>query len=115
MSIGVCLRYRDPAREEFYWPYLTQSHLRDCLWPLAGSLGLWRVELLEVLSDYQSAETVRALLAELEVVVRHLDGTEEIRARYPNWEHVRNRTEELTGYLREVLTTWNDVAEVAFF
>ena len=115
MSIGVCVTYRDPWREEEYWPYLTQRHLTAYLWPLAAALGLERVELLEVVSDYQSADNVRALLAELETVYRHFVDPANANEPYPDREHVRDRTAELIQRLNQVLAEWPSVAEVSFF
>ena len=115
MSIGVCVTYRDPSREEEYWPYLTQRHLTDCLWPLASALGLERVELLEVLCVYQSADDLRELVEQLEVVSRHFTDPVNAKGRYPEWEHVCTRTAELIQRLKQVLAEWPDVAEVSFF
>ena len=115
MSIGLCVTYRDPSREEEYWPYLTQRHLVDCLWPLAAVHGWERLELLEVLSDYQHAENVRALLAELEAVCRYFGDPATANDRYPGWEHVQTRTSELIQRLQQVVAEWGDVQEVSFF
>ena len=115
MSIGLCVTYRDPSHEEEYWPYLTQPYLTECLWPLALSLGLERVELLEVLMDYDSAENVRELLNELHAVVGYLSGPAPEKEHYPRWEHVLNRTVELTLRLQQVLAEWSQIREVSFF
>jgi hypothetical protein len=115
VSIGICVRYHDSTCEEEYWPYLAQLHLNDCLWPLASILGLERVELLEVLGDYQCADNVRALLVELESVCRYFDDATTAKEQYPNWEHVHNRTTELIQRLQQVLADWTAVEEVSFF
>jgi hypothetical protein len=115
MSIGICVTYRDPSREEEYRPYLTQRHLRDCLWPLASVLGLERVELLEVLSDYQTADNVLALLTELETVCQFFTDPTTAKEQSPDWQHVRNRTFELVQLLHQLLAEWDAVQEVSFF
>jgi hypothetical protein len=107
--------YHDSSREEEYHPYLAQRHLVDYLWPLATALGLERVELLEVLSDYQTADNVRALLDELEVVYRFFEDPTTVKPPYPDWEHVQTRTAELIQRLQQVLAGWDNVQEVSFF
>jgi hypothetical protein len=115
VSIGICVKYRDKSREEAYRPDLAQRHLTDCLWPLESVHGLERVELLEVLSDYESADNVRALLVELKTVCRFFDDPASAKDRYPYWEHVQTRTAELVQYLHQLLAEWPDIEEVSFF
>ena len=115
MSIGVIVEYRTPGREERYWPYLTQRHLVDFIWPLAKSLGLERIEQFEVLTDYDRPENVRAVVTELITIYRYLEDPNSDKRAYPEWEHVMNRTAELIGILQNVLDEWADVKEVGFF
>jgi hypothetical protein len=116
MSIGLCVKYRDPAREEMYWPYLTQRHLTNFLWPLAASFGSWRVELLEVLGyGRDSAEEPGELREQFEAVCRFLAEPATAKEHYPHWEHVRDRTVALLQYLQQIQAEWDAVREVAFF
>lgn len=113
MSIGLNVRYR-PPREEEYWPYLTQRHLTEFLWPLAESLGLWRVELMEVISGYTVKTDVAELTEQIELVLRHLDDPA-TKVTYPSIEHVRERTCELAKRLRDCLTEWDRIEKIDFF
>lgn len=115
MSIGLNIVYRDPAREELYWPYLRRCHLRDCVWPLVKTSGLERVELLEVVCVYDSADALRELVGEWEVFLDRFDDPESIAVGYPDRGHVLDRTVELLGRLRGVLAEWPEVKEVVFF
>ena len=115
MSIGICVRYRDPAREEEYRPYLTQRHLTGCVWPLATAFGLERVELVEVVCVYRSADELRELLVQFEAVCLRLSDPTTASDRYLDAEHVLTRTSELIQHLRQALAEWTDIEEVSFF
>jgi hypothetical protein len=116
MSIGICVRYRDPAREEEYRPYLTQRHLTDFLCPLAASLGAWRIEFLEFFSSVDDpAEELGELCEQFEAVCRSFNDSASGAEQYPHREHVENRTIELVQHLRQILAEWVAVREVAFF
>ncbi len=113
MSIGLCVRYADPQRGEDYWPYLTQRHLRDALWPLARRLGLERIELLEAWSDYADQASVETLLTELRVVLTR--EAEPELATYAYRDHLLARTAELVARLERLLDTWVGVRSIDFF
>jgi hypothetical protein len=112
MSIGLNIRYRNS--EEVSWPYLTQRHLTGFLWPLARSLGLWRIELMEVLPSYKSEADAIEMTTDFEDIERYLNDPS-MDHRYADIEHVRNRTRELVDRLWEVLARWAEVEELDFF
>jgi len=112
MSIGLNVLFR--SGEQDYWPYLTQRHLTNFLWPLAGSLGLPRVELMEVLPSYRDADELGQLILELKAVQAAMERPKE-GDEYEAIEHVRDRTAELIERLTEVASRSAEVAEVSFF
>ena len=112
MSLDVCIKYKDPARPEYWHPFCFQSTLLKYWWPLAGKHGLQTLQRLECLFIEDRAEAEQ-LVRELRFVENLLKSPGRGGVPERAADYMLDRLAVLLPVFDHALAEWDHVKELS--
>ena len=112
MSLDVCIKYKDPSRPEYWYPFCPQSVLREQWWPLAEVHGLAQLQRLECLFIEDRAEAEQ-LVRELRFVENLLKTSDRGGVPEGTATHMLDRLAIVLPVMDAALADWDQVEELS--
>ena len=108
MAIDIVVKYRDPAREDGYFPFAFQRYARLYWWPIAERLGLEKLQQLELLSVRTDAG-VDELIGEICRVRDYVLDSKPQEIPPDHRAYLLERIEKVIPFLQAVRAEWDAV------
>ena len=108
MAIDLVIQYRDPTREDGYFPFTFQRYARLYWWPIAERLGLEKLQQLELL-DVRSEAEVDDLIDEIRRVSEYVSAATPDEIPPDHRAHLLERIEKVIPFLQAARAEWPNV------
>lgn len=108
MAIDLVVKYRNPNREDGYFPFAFQRYARLYWWPIAERLGLEKLQQLELLEVRSEAE-VDELIDEIRRVGEYVSAAKPEEIPEDHRAYLLERIEKVVPFLQAARAEWSAV------
>jgi hypothetical protein len=108
VAIDLVVRYKDPQREDGYFPFAFQRFARAYWWPLAERFGLERLQRLEFL-EIRERDDAQGLIREILTVRRYVESAPADEVHPDHRDYLLERIDQVVPFLRRTIAEWDAV------